>query len=385
MEVANNANQPTLLFIPDISGFTEFVNQTEISHSQHIIEELLEILIDANEIGLQVSEIEGDAILFYREGAPPTAAELLAQVQRMYVRFHAHLKMYETHRICQCGACCTATNLALKFVVHHGDIRQNKIKNHSKLFGKDVIVAHRLLKNDVHHNEYVLFTNQLVNACSNWVQVKQAAWSDPEHGAGEYDFGMVEYCFITLEPLESHVPEPTIEDYSLQGVTTKILGHERILEAPIDLAFDVLSDLSIRHEWIVGIKDSDMLNGKITRNGSTHRCVIKKDESDPFLITHNFQTGKDFIAFTDTNHKKGIDTVFTLRRIGPMVTRLEIYYFMKKNFLMELIINLFMQKKLLANLEASCAKLNDLCRKTANEGRQHPVQIVLHPVLAQAA
>ena len=40
--------QPTLLFVPDISGFTRFVNETEISHSRHIIAELLETLIDAN-------------------------------------------------------------------------------------------------------------------------------------------------------------------------------------------------------------------------------------------------------------------------------------------------------------------------------------------------
>ena len=92
--------QPTLIFIPDISGFTRFVNETEIDHSRHIIEELLEILIDANEIGLQVSEIEGDAILFYREQQVPTTAELLAQVQRMYVKFHTHIKKYDAYRIC---------------------------------------------------------------------------------------------------------------------------------------------------------------------------------------------------------------------------------------------------------------------------------------------
>ena len=57
-----------LLFIPDISGFTRFVNETEIEHSRLIIQELLEILINANQIGLEVSEIEGDAILFYKFG-----------------------------------------------------------------------------------------------------------------------------------------------------------------------------------------------------------------------------------------------------------------------------------------------------------------------------
>ena len=82
----------TLLFIPDISGFTKFVNTTEIHHAKHIIEELLEVLIDANEIGLELSEIEGDALLFYRKGKAPNMAELLAQVQKMYVNFHAHLK-----------------------------------------------------------------------------------------------------------------------------------------------------------------------------------------------------------------------------------------------------------------------------------------------------
>ncbi|MFC2085655.1 hypothetical protein ACFLRO_00420 [Bacteroidota bacterium] len=34
--------QPGLLFVPDISGFTQFVKATEISHSRHIIQELLE-------------------------------------------------------------------------------------------------------------------------------------------------------------------------------------------------------------------------------------------------------------------------------------------------------------------------------------------------------
>lgn len=55
-----------LLFIPDISGFTRFVTETEIGHSRIIIQELLEILINANGIGLEISEIEGDAILFYK-------------------------------------------------------------------------------------------------------------------------------------------------------------------------------------------------------------------------------------------------------------------------------------------------------------------------------
>ncbi len=371
--------RPTLLFVPDISGFTQFVNQTEISHSRHIIEELLEVLIDANEIGLSISEIEGDAILFYREGQAPSAAALLAQVQRMYVGYHAHLKKYETHRICQCGACSTANKLMLKFIVHYGDVGRQHVKDFSKLFGKHVIVVHRLMKNGVPHREYVLLTQQLVNAYSKRVQIEQAAWSAMENGAEQYDFGSVDYCYIDLAPLMTHVPEPIIEDYSLPGATVKVLEYDSVIEAPIDMVFNVVSDLSARHYWMVGLVGSDKLNGKITHHGSTHRCVMKGDESDPFFVSHDFQTGKDFITFTDTAKKQGFCTVFTLRRIGDQVTRLQLHYFMKRNPFMEVLFKLLMRKKVARDTEASCAKLETYCKDLLRENRKHPAQILFEP------
>jgi hypothetical protein len=48
-------DQPSLLFIPDISGFTQFVHETEILHSGHIVAELLELLIDSDQLGMTVS------------------------------------------------------------------------------------------------------------------------------------------------------------------------------------------------------------------------------------------------------------------------------------------------------------------------------------------
>ena len=37
-----------LLYIPDISGFTKFVTQTEIEHSNGTISELIEVIIKSN-------------------------------------------------------------------------------------------------------------------------------------------------------------------------------------------------------------------------------------------------------------------------------------------------------------------------------------------------
>ena len=122
----------SFLFIPDISGFTKFVKNTEQTHSRHIISELLETIIDANNLELELAEIEGDAVFYYKENYIPTYEDLLRQVKRMYLAFHTYLKSYETRRICPCGACKAAVNLELKFVSHIGEldfIKVKKIKN----------------------------------------------------------------------------------------------------------------------------------------------------------------------------------------------------------------------------------------------------------------
>ena len=93
-----------LLFIPDISGFTKFVSEMEIGHSRLIIQELLEVLINANEIGLEISEIEGDAILFYKFGESPNLEQLYKQVEKMFREFHRNLSSYDYRRFCQCKA-----------------------------------------------------------------------------------------------------------------------------------------------------------------------------------------------------------------------------------------------------------------------------------------
>src|SRR5438105_15793631 len=103
-----NQPQQALLFMPDISGFTQFVNETEIFHSQQIIQELLEILIECNQLGLQIGEIEGDAIFFYKLGDKPDMQALLKQVEKMFTSFHQHLKLYDQQRICPCKACSSA-------------------------------------------------------------------------------------------------------------------------------------------------------------------------------------------------------------------------------------------------------------------------------------
>src|SRR5687767_15373786 len=110
-----------LVFIPDISGYSRFVNETEIDHSRMIIQELLEVIINANQIGLIVSEIEGDAILFYKFGESPNLASLYKQVANMFCMFHKSLINLNHRNTCPCKACIGAVNLTLKIVSHYGE------------------------------------------------------------------------------------------------------------------------------------------------------------------------------------------------------------------------------------------------------------------------
>ena len=58
----------------------------------------------------------------------------------------------------RCGACQSAGNLTLKFIAHLGSIKEVKVAQFVKAAGVDMIFAHRLLKNDVDSDEYVLIT-----------------------------------------------------------------------------------------------------------------------------------------------------------------------------------------------------------------------------------
>lgn len=374
-------SQAALLFIPDISGFTHFVSNTETTHSQHIIEELLNILMEANEIGMEISGVEGDAILFYRFGKAPTAAELLAQVQKMFVRFHAHLKKYETHRICNCGACKTANHLTLKFVAHYGDISINTIKEYNNLFGKEVIVAHRLLKNNIDHHEYAMITHNLVNACSTWVDISTIAWSPITQGEENYDSGKVNYCYLPLTPLMEHVPEPNIEDYSIPGVRSKVIAGNCVVNAPIDMVFSVIADLPWRNAWVVETEPATDLNHKIMQSGSTHRCLAKQ----PVQVSHDFEISPEKVTFTETHETRKFCTVYAMEKLNEQATRVHANFFIKKNVFMELMFKLFMKKKYQRLIDDTFINLKNYCEGLMERGEEHPYRIILGQQQAVAA
>src|SRR5436305_12436574 len=124
-------------------------------------------------IGLHISEVECYAILFFRLGGNSSFEELRSQVEKMFCNFQKQIKYYENTRMCTCAACTNAVNLSLKIITHYGEFSSYTVKDFSKLIGKDVIVAHQLLKNDIDLHEYWLATNNLFTAEKKTEQLPQ--------------------------------------------------------------------------------------------------------------------------------------------------------------------------------------------------------------------
>jgi hypothetical protein len=189
-----------LIFIPDISGFTQFVNSVDLNHSQQIIRELLEIILDANEMGLNVSEVEGDAILFYKLGKSPGLDVAYRQVERMFLSFHKQLELFESRRTCRCNACMSLVHLSLKIITHYGEFTEYRIKNFLKLIGKDIIIAHQLLKNDIPQHDYWLITNNLTGGKPPRKFTPLIEW---DHGTKRVNENEISFHFAHLSHLKS--------------------------------------------------------------------------------------------------------------------------------------------------------------------------------------
>jgi len=153
------------LLLADISGYTSYVAGTELTHSQEILTELLELIIERFKPLLTISKIEGDAIFAYApETNIPRGEAILELIESTYIAFRGRRDAAHRRTTCTCNACRNIPHLDLKFIAHHGEYFVQSIAGTRELVGSDVNLIHRLLKNHVSESTgwkaYALFTEQ---------------------------------------------------------------------------------------------------------------------------------------------------------------------------------------------------------------------------------
>ena len=266
------ADKLSLLVIADISGFTQFIRGNEISHSRHIIAELMEVLIDADPLHLTLAEIEGDAVLFYRYHALASRSEVVLLAERLFVAFHQHLLQYESSRVCQCGACVSSTSLTLKILVHVGPIELLKVKQFRKPFGEALIWIHLLLKNTVPHREYLLLSSEFLALAPPPDHFPDPSWIEIFKGATSYqDVGSISYSYISLSPLRAGMSKPFIGHFP--KLTDNPLVLTTAISRPATDLHALLVNLSIIPDWEKSIQAVRLSSDTINRSGTRHICV----------------------------------------------------------------------------------------------------------------
>jgi hypothetical protein len=163
-----SAPQPTCFLIADISGYTGYLADVELDHAQDILADLIGAVVTALRPNFRLAKLEGDAAFTYAITETIDGSMLLDTIERCYFGFRRRRRDVRQATSCECNACARIPDLDLKFVVHHGAAILQRVAGRQELLGSDVIVAHRLLKNDVVEklgmNAYALITQQCVDA-----------------------------------------------------------------------------------------------------------------------------------------------------------------------------------------------------------------------------
>jgi hypothetical protein len=160
-----DAPEPVLLIIADISGYTRYMtaNAKTLAHSQTIITELVKAIVRQIELPLEVAKLEGDAVfLFCRkpdDSQWPQIKRVIGDRLLAFFRmFSEKIGELSQSTTCTCNACTHIEKLRLKVVAHSGEALFHRVLNFAELAGVDVIIVHRLLKNSVAADQYLLLT-----------------------------------------------------------------------------------------------------------------------------------------------------------------------------------------------------------------------------------
>ncbi len=155
--------------LTDISGYTEFLTKSELDHAQDALQNLFDVQLAHIKHPFVISGFRGDAIFIY---VPETnicePQTILEALENLYFVFADALRQMIYNTTCTCRACQNMSSLDLKMVIHYGEYVIQKLGDREELLGADVIVPHRMLKNNVIEQtgieSYALFSEAAADA-----------------------------------------------------------------------------------------------------------------------------------------------------------------------------------------------------------------------------
>lgn len=265
------ATESACLLIADISGYTRYLAGVEIDHAQDILADLTNTIVSALRPSFRLAKLEGDAAFTYAITDRIDGSLLLDTIERCYFGFRRRRRDVGQATSCECNACVRIPDLDLKFVIHHGTILRQRIAGREELLGSDVILAHRLLKNEIIETTgikaYALFSQ----ACVDVMDVDVAALG-MRSTSETYDH-------IGTVPVWAHDLERrwADEESRTRVIVDRPTAFKEIsipTMAPPQVAWEFVTAPGRRVLWQVGVTNVDVIaTGNRRGVGATNHCL----------------------------------------------------------------------------------------------------------------
>jgi uncharacterized protein YndB with AHSA1/START domain len=257
--------------IADITGYTQYLSESELEHAQETLTALLELLVDNTRPPLVISRLAGDAVISY--GLLENfyhGQSFIEKIEDSYVDFRKTLERLVLNNTCRCNACANISNLDLKFFVHYGTFGIQRISDHDELVGSDVILLHRLLKNSVTERTgfrgYTLYSHAAIiklgieEMVENMIPLVESY----EH------LGEVEIWVQDMHAVWSSRRGSAATEFSAEGA---VMRSEVDIDVPNEIVWDYLIQPEFRN-LLVGadrMEITDRTQGRISE-GSVYQC-----------------------------------------------------------------------------------------------------------------
>jgi hypothetical protein len=264
---------------------------------------------------------------------------------------------YDQRRYCQCQACTSAAGLSLKVITHYGEFTGYNVKNFSKLIGKDVIVAHQLLKNNIEQHEYWLVTQNLLDGRPPSLF---AEWMNWNGSIKQTEAGEIQFHYTQLSQLKNEISDEPLPPLNLSE-KKKIYSVSKEFETDIITLFHATGAFEYRHRWWEGVRKVDELNHFLPRVGMRSRWTLDTGEVINYSSSYIYTDNK--IEFSESNENDSQVTYFTLEKVEDNKTFLTIDIYRSQSWFEKMLYSSSRQKKMKESVQKSLLNLAPLVRE----------------------
>jgi hypothetical protein len=226
--------------------------------------------------------------------------------------------------------------------------------------GREMIVAHRLLKNSIANNEYLLLTEKLLQQGDDEPEVEML-WT---RSSEEYpSIGKVDYRFALLNEARKNVPEPPPPQNEYRTDSTSFI-ETQIAAHYLDV-YMMVTAIPGRAEWVPSLKKVEQ-DGPGVFVGSVHRCSF--DNYHAVLSPMRMTVSDEGIMFAEScrieEMKLALVYEYVFKKTGDK-TSIFSCRFMNAN---ESQLPEETNALLFGNLQIMAERLKEHCEKTYVEG-----------------